>query len=76
MSMNDEAARQGRLPTCNISALNDTTERGYQRCACGDRFPSEYHLRRHLEQTGCRGRGEYARLLRPPRASWQEKAAA
>jgi len=39
-------------------------------CACGVRAPSEAHLRRHVEKTGCQGAAEYrtlCRRLRPGR---------
>ena len=48
------ATSQFTCPHCNASIGEP-----WPRCACGRRFPSAYHLERHLERTGCEGECEY-----------------
>ena len=70
--MNDEGRLHSAPATSQIACPNCNASIGepWPRCKCGRRFPSAYHLQRHLERTGCKGEYAYGavqlqRLLRP-----------
>jgi len=48
----------------------DATE-SWPRCPCGQRFPSMYHLIRHVERDGCRGVVDWPLVRRLPRPGRQ-----